>query len=84
MLAFTGAVHSYDVVLLSATMEYVLVSAGQAPTATPLMVPAVPGSAVLVTAFVRAALVPEQLEDTTLTLPETKVDANSTSTLKLP
>ena len=52
--------------------------------AGPVTVPGVAETAVLVTAFVRAALVPVQLDDTTVTLPETKADVNSTTTLKLP
>jgi hypothetical protein len=48
------------------------------------MVPTVAGNAVLVTDLVRAALVPEQLDDATVTLPETKAGVNSTTTLKLP
>ena len=52
--------------------------------AGPVTVPGVAETAVLVTAFVRAALVPEQLDETTVTLPETKADVNSINTLKLP
>ena len=60
------------------------VLAEHAPAVTPLIVPTVAGNVVLVTDFVLAALVPEQLDDATVTLPETKADVNSTSTLKLP
>ena len=52
--------------------------------AGPVTVPGVAETAVLVTAFVRTALVPEQLEETTVTLPETKAAVNSIITLKLP
>jgi hypothetical protein len=55
-----------------------------APLEIPLIEPTVAGNVVLVTAFVLAALVPEQLDDATVTLPETKAGVNSTTTLKLP
>ena len=84
MLALAGAVQLYDMVLLTATMVYVRFSEEQAPFEIPLIIPTVPGNVVLVTDFVLAALVPEQFEDTTLTLPETKADVNSTTTLTLP
>ena len=84
ILELMGAIHSYEVVLVKAATVYVRVSAEHAPAVNPLMVPTFPGSVVLVTAFVRAALVPVQLDETTVTLPETKADVNSTTTLKLP
>ena len=84
MLALAGAVQLYDMVLLTATTVYVRFSEEHAPFDIPLIVPTVPGNVVLVTDFVRTALVPEQFEDTTVKLPETKEDVNSTTTLKLP
>jgi hypothetical protein len=76
MLALAGAVQLYEVVLVKAATVYVRVPDEQAPAVTPLIVPTVPGTAAFVMASVLAALVPVQLEDTTLTLPETKADVN--------
>jgi hypothetical protein len=70
--------------LLTATTVYVRFSEEHAPLEIPLIVPTVAGNVVLVTDLVRAALVPEQLEETTVTLPETKAAVNSIITLKLP
>ena len=70
--------------MLKAATVYVRVFPEHMPAVAPLIAPTVPGNAVFATAFVRAALVPEQFDDTTVKLPETKADVNSTTTLNPP
>ena len=83
MLALAGAVQVYSDALATATMLNVCCVPGQ-KLAGPVTVPGVAEMAFLATVNVLAALVPEQLDDATVTLPETKAGVNSTITLKLP